>query len=437
MKTSVENTGQLSRRLNVEIPASIVTGAFDKVYKQIQKDVQIKGFRPGKAPIATIKSLYVDRVKQDVAQDLIQHHYSRAIIEHKLHPVSFPEFDFSAPSDNQTFAFSAHFEVRPEVQLKKYEGIEVEKETLNLEENSVEKVLENIRNSNAEWTPVLEVRPAQLGDMAIIDFDGFVGGQPLPQGSGKEFNLELGSGRFIEGFEPGIVGMNVGDSKTLNLKFPSPYQSEELAGKAVDFKVRLAGLKKKTLPEIDETFLKEKLAGIETVEKLKENIKADLEKSERTRIEADFKNRILKTLVQLNPVDVPTSLLQEQKQSLIEDMRGRMAQQGLGPDQFTEYLQKWDKDFENTAKEMIQSGFLIDAIATKHQLSWSEEDLNKKYEDYASQTGIDLARIKEFYSKPDQAQKLTYMITEEKVMEHLLKTAKVKEVPREKLQDKG
>lgn len=438
MKTSVENLGQLARRLNVEIPADIVTGAFDKIYKQIQKDVHVKGFRPGKAPMATVKSLYVDRVKQDVAQELIQHHYTRAVIEHKLNPVSFPEFDFSVPVDNEAFSFSANFEVRPEVNLKMYEGIEVEKEAFSFDNKKVDEVIENIKSSNAEWNDLLEVRPAQTGDMAIIDFEGFVDGKPLAQGAGTDFPLELGSHRFIEGFEEGIVGMNLDSQKTLNLKFPDQYQAAELSGKPVEFKVTLKKLKKKSLPEITPEFLKEKMGGsIETEEKLRENIKNDLEKNERTRIESDFKNRMLKTLVKLNPMDVPASLLKEQKESLVQDMRQRMTQQGLDEGQFAEYVQKWDGDFETTAKEMIQSGFIIDAIAKKHDLIWTEADLEKKYEEYATQTGIDLARIKEFYSRPDQSQKLSYMITEEKVMDLLMKSARIKEVPKDKLKDQG
>lgn len=438
MKTSVENTGQLARRLNVEIPANIVTDAFNKIYQQIQKEVHIKGFRPGKAPMATVKSLYKDRVKQDVAQELIQHHYTRAIIEHKLNPVSFPEFDFAVPADNEAFSFSAIFEIRPEVTLKMYEGIEVEKEAFSFDDKKVDEVIENIKSSNAEWNDLLEDRPAQMGDMSVIDFEGFVDGKPLPQGSGTDFSLELGSHRFIEGFEDGIVGMKIGSQKTLNLKFPDQYQAADLSGKAVEFKVTLKKLKKKSLPEITPEFIKERMGGgVETLEKLRENIKNDLERNERTRIENDFKNRMLKTLVQLNPMDVPQSLLKEQKDSLVQDMRQRMSQQGLGEEQFAEYAQKWDTDFESTAKEMLQSGFIIDAIAKKHELHGTDADLDKKYQEYANQTGIDLARIKEFYSRPDQSQKLSYMITEEKVMEHLLKTARVKEVPKEKLKDQG
>jgi trigger factor len=434
MKSTIEKVGQLERRLNIEIPANVVADHFDKVFKGIQKRANIKGFRPGKAPLSTIKSLYGDQVKSDVAQELIQKHYFEAIKEHQLEPINYPEFEFDVPAEQAAFSFTANFEVRPEIALKKYEGLEVESEKFVFDEKRVDNVINNIRAARAQLVDVLEDRPAQNGDVAVVDFEGFVDGKPLDNGSAKDHHLELGARQFIEGFEEGVVGMKVGQTKTLHLKFPDPYHSANLAGKPVEFKVTLKGLKKKDLPELTDEFVKS-LGGIESVEKLKATIREDIEKSEKKRIEGDLKNRLLKVLVKNNPVDVPPSMLKEQKEALIEDTKRRMREQGMSEADFAEYTKKWDADFSNTAAEMIQSGFLIDAIAKKHDLRWSEEELEEKYKEYAAQTGIDLERIKDFYSRPEQAQRLTYMITEEKVIDFLLKSAKVKEVDRAALKD--
>lgn len=432
MKTTVEKLAGLQRKLNVEIPAPVVEGAFQRVYQDLQKEVTLKGFRKGKAPLATIRSVYGDRVKQDVAQNLIQSHYGQALAEHKLDPLSNAEFEFEDPSELGAFQFSATFDIRPEVALKKYEGLEVEKEKMEFDEKKVDQVLENIRSSRATNEDVLEDRPAQKGDVAVVDFEGFVDGQPLEGGSGQGHQLELGSNSFIAGFEDGLVGMKVGDSKELNLKFPTPYHSQELAGKPVLFKVKLAGLKKKVLPELTPEFLAS-LGGPTDLEGLKKSIRDDLMQSEQKRIDDAFKNRMLKKLAAENPVDVPASLLKDQKESLIEDFHKRMHDQGLSHAEFEDYVKKWDKDFEKTASEMIQTSFLIDAIARKHELNATEEDLNAKFAEYAKQTGIDEARIREFYGRPEQTSRLTYMITEEKVIDLLNKSAKVKEVPAKSL----
>ncbi|UYL10697.1 trigger factor [Bdellovibrio sp. SKB1291214] len=428
MKSNVEKVSNLSRKMNIEIPAAVVAQSFNRVFTSIQKDVEIKGFRKGKAPLNTIKSMYGDRVKQDVVQDLVQKHYAQALEEHKLEPISYPEFEFADPSENKDFSFSAAFDVRPEINLKKYEGLEVEKEAFTFDAKKVDDVLNNIRSSRATFETVTEDRTAKNGDTAVLDFEGFVDGKPLENGAGTDHNLELGAKQFIEGFEEGVVGMKKGETKTLSLKFPDPYHSAELAGKAVEFKVTLKEIKAKVLPELNDEFIKT-LGGPESLADLKKTIQEDLEANDKKRIEDGFKNRTLKTLVKENPVEVPPSLLKEQKASLVEDFKKRMADQGMGEADFGSYVQKWDADFTATATEMIQSSFLVDAIAKKHDLFAKKEDVDAKFEEYAKQTGIEVSRIKEFYGRPDQASRLSYQITEEKVINFLNKTIKVKEVP--------
>ncbi len=436
MKSNVEKVSNLSRKLNIEVPAAAVQTSFQKIFQGLQREVNIKGFRKGKAPLATIKTMYSDRVKQDVVQDLIQQHYSKALVEHKLEPISYPEFEFEDPTDDKDFLFSANFDVRPEINLKKYEGLEVEKEKYSFDEAKITQVLENIRASRATFEDVLELRASKNGDVAVIDFEGFVDGKPLENGAGTSHHLELGAKQFIEGFEEQVVGMKVGDKKTLNLKFPDPYHSKELAGKDVEFKVTLNSLKSKVLPELTEEFLLT-LGGPKDLEALKVSIREDLEGTDKKRIEDGFKNRMLKALVKANPVDVPDSLKKEQKASLVEDFKKRMGEQGMPPDDFESYVQKWNSDFDNTAAEMIQSSFLVDAIAKKHDLFCNETDLDVKYSEYAGQTGIEIARIKDFYGKPEQQSRLTYMITEEKVIEFLNKSVKIKEVDKKDLKDEG
>jgi trigger factor len=434
MKSNLEKVSDLERRLNIQIPADTVGAAFEKLFKQVQKDAHIKGFRPGKAPISTIKSMYGDRVRQDVVQDLVQRHYHAALKEHSLEPLSYPEFEFDAPAEGKDFSFTAHFEVRPDVALKKYEGLEVEKEKFEFDDKQIEQVLQNIRSSRAEQVPVLEDRPAQNGDIAIVDFDGTVDGKPLEGGKGVDHNLDLGSKSFIDGFEEGIVGMKVGGSKTLHLKFPDPYHSKELAGKPVDFKVTLKALKKKELPELTDDFLKS-IGANESVEQLKQTIQKDIEQSEQKRIDQDFKNRLLKQLVKANPTHVPPTMLKEQKQALVDDMKKKMLDQGMADEEFQDYASKWEGDFNTSASDMIQAGFLVDAIANKHDLRWTQDDVEKKIAEYAQQTGLDVDKIREFYSKPEQAQRLSYMITEEKVLEFLTSKANVKEVPKSKIKE--
>lgn len=427
MKSNVEVLSGVQRKLQVEIPMATVQKAFQKVMSNIQKDVAIKGFRKGKAPLSTIRSMYSEHIKQDVVNDLIRNHFVEAVSQHELVPIGSPEFEFEDPTEDKNFTFAAHIDIRPEVKLKSYQGLEVLREKQISDDSKVNDTLERIRQSKTTNQDVLENRPAQMGDIAIVDFEGFVDGKPLENGAGTDHSLELGSKSFIENFEEGIVGMSVGAVKTLNLKFPNPYHSESLAGKPVDFKVTLKSLKKKVVPELNDEFA-QSLGGVKDLEDLKKNIREDIESSEKQRIEEAFKNRLLKKLIELIPVDVPLSLLKEQKQALVEDVKKKMTEQGMNDQEFSDYITKWDKDLQGTASEMIQSSFIIDAIATDKKLHCTDEDVNAKFAEYATQTGIDEARIREFYSKPDQDGRLRYSITEKKVIDEIVKSIKVKEV---------
>jgi trigger factor len=434
MKSSLENITNLQKKLNVEVPSEAVQAAYDRVFQQIQKQVEIKGFRKGKAPLTTIRSMYGDRVSSDVAQDLIQNFYVMALRDHKLSPVSYPDFEFDPPSELIDFKFSAIFDIRPEIVLKKYEDLEIEKQKYSFDEAQLEKVLVNIRQSRATLETVSDNRAAQKGDIAVIDFEGQVEGKPLEGGTDKNHQLELGSKQFIDGFEDAVIGMKTGETKNIQLKFPTPYHSEELAGKPVEFKVTLTAIKEKILPELTEDFLKS-LGGPTNVEELKNSIRKDLEESDRKRIEDSFRNRLLQTLLKNNPVDVPPSLLKEQKNAEIEAFREEQSKPNngynsgrLAPDQIDDYVKKWDADFEKVAREKIQISFLVDEIASRHQLFCSKEDIENKILGYAKQTGLEESRIREFYSQEEQNRRLFHMITQDKVIDFLASKARIKEV---------
>lgn len=434
MKTSLEKTEGLGRKLTIEVPADTVSSSFDRAYKGIQKNANIKGFRKGKAPLTMIKSMYADSVKRDVLEDLISLAYRNALNEHSLHPVSEPQVNFDKLEESDSFNFTAEFEVRPEIVLKNVDKLKVEKEKFDVGTEKVDSILTQIRESKSELVPVFEERPARTGDVVEIDFVGTIEGKPLDGGSMNGYKLTLGSNSFIPGFEAGVEGMKIGQSKTLQLSFPADYGHKEIAGKPVTFEVTLKAMLKKDLPALTDDFVKT-LGGYNSVEDLRKAIVEDVTAQETKRIEEDLKNRVLKALVAANPVEVPKSLLSQQKEFLIADTQKRMKQQGMGEDQYAEYKSKWDKDFEETAAFMIQSSFLVETIAEKEKLTGTKAEFEERLEKYSSTAGLELAKLREFYSKnTDRRHQLLYQITEEKVMKYLLDKAEIKEVPREKLE---
>ncbi len=427
MKSTIENKEGLLRKISIEVNAQKVQSAFERVYKEIQKTANIKGFRKGKAPITTIKSMYADRIKDDVLNDIVSESYQTALNEHSLNPIGYPKLDFESLSPEDSFKFTAEFEIRPEVTVEKYEGLKVEKEKLVVNETQVDNILENIRTSQAELVPVFEERGAQEGDTADINFDGYVNGEPLPGGKADNHMLELGAGQFIEGFEDGVIGMKVGEEKELSLKFPDEYHNSDIAGQPVLFKVKLNGLKKKSLPELNDELAK-KTGEFDTLEDLKTAIRKDLTENEERRIQEDLKNKVLKKLVEENPVEAPQTLQDQQKQMIIEDVRQRLSQQGMSEKDFEEYKEKWGTDFDDSAKFMVQSTFLVDALAEKLDFRATPQDIQQKIEDYSKETGIDMERLNEFYEDADKRSRLKFQLTEEKVVSFLIDKAEIKEV---------
>lgn len=434
MKATLETVSTLERKLNIQVPASEVQAAFETAYKSIQKHVAIKGFRQGKAPIKSVKAMYGDRVKQDVVNDLVQKYYSSALREHSLDPVSFPTIEFDALDEGKDFGFTAEFEVRPNVTLKKIEKLPLKREKFELKESFVDEALHDIQKNRAVNVPVLEDRMAQKGDIAVIDFKGFLASGPLENGSAEGHELELGSNMFIPGFEEGVIGMATGAEGEVKIEFPKDYHVAELAGQPVTFKVKLQKLLKKELPELNDEFAKSLGGKTESLAQLKETIRKDQVQREEKRVKDELKNRLMKTLVESNPVDVPKALMAEQKKALIEDLKKRMESQGMGPEQFEEYKDKWDKDFEETASFMIRSSFLLDKISIDKNLRATDEDLEAKFQEYAGQTGIELARVKEFYGDEDRRSRLRYQLTEDKVVDWLIAHADVKDVSREEIE---
>ncbi len=428
MKATLETVSKLERKLNIQVPAAEVQAAFNTAYSSIQKHVAIKGFRKGKAPINAVKTMYGDRVKQDVVNDLVQKYYSTALREHALDPVSFPTIEFDALNEAADFAFTAEFEVRPEVVLKQVDKLQLQREKFEIPPDFIANTLEDIRKSRATNVPVLEDRPAQKGDIAVLDFKGFLESGELENGSAEGHELELGSNMFIPGFEDGLVGMKVGVEGEVAIKFPDDYHVSHLAGLPVKFKVTIQKLLKKELPELNDDFAKASGAKYQKMDDLIAGITDDFTKREEKRIKDELKDRLMKALVDKNPVEVPKALLTEQKKALIEDLKKRMEGQGMGTAQFEDYKQKWDADFNETATFMIRSSFLLDKISTDNGLRATDADLDAKFEEYAKQTGIELARVKEFYSDEDRSSRLRYQLTEERCVDWLISRADVKEV---------
>lgn len=431
MKSTIETSEGLKRKLKIMVDQDKVKSAFEEQFEKIRGEVTLKGFRKGKAPLSQIKSMYREQVTREVVENLVNSNYISALHEHDLQPINYPKIDLDEIDEDKGFSFTAEIEVRPDVELKKYEGLEIEKEEVSIDKSRVQEVLDQILNSRAEKTPLLEDRPVTNGDFTDINFEGFLkDGSALPNGAAKNFILEIGSNSFIPGFEDGLVGTKAGEEKTISVTFPEDYHANEIAGANVDFKVTVNKILKKSLPELNDEFVKtlgdEK---VQSVEDLKSQIKDDLEKSESSRLNQKLQEEVLKKLVEANPVEAPESLVTDQKESLKQNTTQTLKQQGLDDKGVTEYLAKWDAEFAQNAKDIIKSSLIVDAIAKKEKLQPTDADLEQRLQELAQGAGMEVSQVKEYYKEPGRMDSLRYRLLENKVIDFVLDKAQVKSVP--------
>ncbi len=427
MKSNIETLSKLERKLNIAIPADQVDQAYTKVYKELQKKANIDGFRKGKAPLDKIKSLYKEKVKPDVLQDLVSTYYTKALDEHKLSPISWPAFDIEESKliEATEFNFTAKFEIKPEVKIGDVSLIEVEKEKIKVTDKMLDEEVKWAQQSKSELKPVLEERPLKKDDFGVIDFEGFMEGKLKDEACGKDYPLLIGGGQFIPGFEDGLLGMKVNEERSLNLSFPEKYHNTDLAAKPVEFKVKLKEIKKRILPELNDEFVKT-LGNYSSLEDYKQKVKESLVEKETNRIEQKFDDELVKKLIEQNPVEAPESMVTEQKKILVDDFKRNMAYQGMNESQFDEYQEKWDKDFQATATQVVQSTFLINQLALDLKLKIEPADFEKQMIQIAGQANVDVEMVKKYYQTEEQKTNIYFQITKTKVMDYLKSKVKTK-----------
>lgn len=428
MKVNLENKSELERKLSIEVPAEAVQQSFKKATVKAQKESNLKGFRPGKAPLDTVKKMYSENIVRWATDDIINQHFIKGIMETKANIVGEPEFEFGWPKEGENFEFSAYFEVYPEVKLTKTEGLVAERLKTQIDEKNVTDTITRLQGNWANWKPVERV--AQMGDQVTIKFKGEVAGQSDPRLEG-EMPVELGSQQLIEGFEEGLVGLAKMSEKTLSLQFPQDYHAADFAGQPVVFSVQVLEVSEKELPELNDEFAKK--FGKETMTELQEMIQKDLAERIVKESKRHFEETLIRSLVAANPSVVPQFFVKKQKEHLIENFRQDWKQKGQPEQAIEDYITKWSADFERLANEMIQAEFLVMEVAKTQSIEASEADFETKMQEYATQTGIEMERVLAYYNEPKRKDQTMGTLTREKVVKFLSEKAQVTEI--DKIQD--
>ena len=434
MQIKVESLSTIKKKVHFEIPADRVASEIEKVYAEIGKRASIKGFRKGKVPKSLIEKQYSEVMEQDVVKNLVNDSYFKALSEEKLYPVAYPEIENGDLKKGEPFKYTATIEVFPEVSVKDFDGLEVKKETYQFDEQVIVRRIEEMRQGLAQLKPVEGDRPAALGDFVTFDFIGSIDGVPFEGGQAEDFQLELGSGRFIPGFEDQMCGLKTGQAGEIRVTFPETYGKAELAGKEAVFAVTVKEIRVKELPALDDDFAKE--AGeYENVAQLRSQLTQDYEKHEKERIEADFRERVVKALIDRNPLEIPEALVLQQLEQMLENTKKRLAYQRLSLEMMGLNDEGYRAQFMPVAESQVKGSMLLEALAKDQSITAEDADLDLKLVHMAGDNDQSLEAVRKFYLNNAKAKEnLAAQIREDKAIEFLVERAKITDVTREQLE---
>ena len=406
MNVTVEKLDKGMAKLTITVTADVVAAAEDKVYKRQKSQISIPGFRKGKAPKKIIEKMYGEGVfLSDAINDVINETYPDAVKECGEEIVSNPKIDLSQAEPGKDLIYTAEVALKPEVKLGKYKGVEIEKlEAPKVSEEDIEKELKRQQDANAKIVDVTD-RPVQNGDMIKLDFAGTVDGEAFEGGKAENYDLTIGSGSFIPGFEDQLVGMNIGEEKDVNVTFPEDYGQKDLAGKAAVFACKVNAIKEKKLPELNDEFADE-VSEFSTLDEYKK----DIEKNLLVRAEEQYKqtkeNAAVAAAVADADIEIPDAMLETQAESLVNEFAQNLQMQGMNIDMYLQYtgLQKDQlvEQFKPQAKTRIQNSLVLEAVAKAENIEASDEDLEAEYGKMAAQYNMPVDNIKKVFGESEQ-----------------------------------
>ena len=399
MSLQVEKLEKNMAKLTIEVSAEEFDKAIDKAYQKNKGKINIPGFRKGKAPRQMIEKMYGAGVFfEDAANIIIPEAYSKEVSECKdIEIVSQPEIDVVQIEKGKPFIFTAEVALKPEVELGKYTGIEVEVAAPEVKDEDVEAELKKAQEEQARTVPV-EDRPVADGDMTVIDFEGFVDGTPFEGGKGTDYPLTIGSHSFIDTFEQQLIGKNIGEEVEVNVTFPEVYHSEELKGKPAMFKVTVKEIKVKELPELDDDFAQD-VSDFDTLAEYKEDIRKKLVEKAEAAAKNEKEEKVIDAIIADAKMDIPEAMVATQGEQMLRDFAGRLSQQGLSFEQYMQFtgmtVEAMKEQMKPQALKRIQVRLVLEAIAAKEAFEVTEEDINKELEMMAEMYKMDIEKLKE------------------------------------------
>ncbi len=428
MNCKVEKTKNANEvKLEITVEASKFDEAIKRVYFKSAKYFNIPGFRKGKAPIQIVEKYYGKEIfYEDAFNDSANEALEEAVKENNLEIVSRPEVEIKQMEKGKDLIFTATMQTKPEAELGKYKGVEIKKIEYKVTDEDIEHELSHMQEHNSRLISI-DDRPVEKGDIATIDFEGFVDGKAFEGGKAEGHELEIGSNTFIPGFEDQIIGMKIDEEKDIQVKFPDEYFSKELAGKDATFKVKVHEIKKKELPELDDEFAKD-VSEFDTLDELKKSIKEKQEKQNEERAKYETEDAVIKAVCDNMKVEIPSGMINMEIDNMLKELEQRLSYQGLNLEQYLQFMGKTEEDlrkeYEPQAIEGIRSRLALEAVIKAEKIEPDEAEITEKMKEMAKNYGKE--NDEEFLKNENVANYIKEGLKSEKALEFLVKNAKIK-----------
>lgn len=425
-EVSTADEGPVRRTLTVEVPADHVDEAFTRVYAQLGRHSRVKGFRPGKVPRNVIRKLHGPTIAEEVERLLVGQTLETAIERSGTHPVVEPTIEADTPIEGEAFSYRLGLEVRPEFQLGELQGLPARKPKVAVRDEDVDRELESLRERNAPWVEEPEDVTAARGHTLIIDFEGTIDGEPFEGGAAKDHSLELGSGRFVPGFEEQLEGARAGEDREVRVSFPEDYGNDRLAGREAVFAVHVSAIQRRELPELDDEFAKD-LGEFESLAELRQRIENDLREGAERRARTALERSVMDALIERTPFEVGPGLIDRQLQSRLAGAHQQL-QRSVPHDALHEQLARWREEWRPQAEREVREMLLLGAVAREREIEVDDAAIDAKIAEIAADQGADPRQVRKAYEERNLLDSLQSQLRDERALAWLCDEAKVEEV---------
>lgn len=426
IQVEVSDESPILKVLAVTVAGTRVDKAFDRTYRNLQKEVRVKGFRPGKAPRSVLERMYGASIPDEIERQLVQETLGDAIELASITPISEPGIDAVRPAPGADFAYKARLELKPEIELPDTKGLAARRPSVAVGEDEVLTQLESLRERSAPIVEEPDGTGAEDGHFLTIDFVGRVDGEAFEGGSAKGHEIELGTGRFVPGFEGQLVGAGAGDDRQVEIDFPEDYGNAELAGKHAVFDVHVEAVKKRQLPELDDEFAKDLGDEFETLEQLRDRIRSDLQGQRDQAAQQMLRRTVMDSLIARTDFEVPPGIVERQLQHQIESFRREYEHQ-VPAEVLQSQLVRMAEEGRDAAARRVREAFLLEAIAEAESIEVTDEDVDHRLEEMAEGRDMPPSQLRKIAHEQGWHEAIRSELVDQKALDFLVDGADIEE----------